>query len=172
MAIETFDHKTPVIDPSAYIHPTAVIIGDVIIKADCSIWPYAVLRGDVAQIVVDEKSNIQDHAMVHCTTGNPVYIGKSVTIGHSAIIHGAVIEDEVIIGMDSVVLDSARVKKHSLVGAKSLVTSKTIIPERSLVLGSPAKVICDLSQTQIKSILDNAEEYLFLKNKMMEKRNV
>lgn len=172
MSIETFDNKTPKIDSTAFIHPTAVIIGDVEIKAHCSVWPYAVLRGDVEPIVVNEKTNIQDHVMIHSAKGYPVTIGKSVTIGHHAIIHGATIEDEVIVGMDSVVLDGAIIKTHSLVGAKALVTSRTVVPHKSLVLGAPAKVICELNQTQIKSILDNAQEYLELKDKMMEKKNV
>lgn len=172
MSIESFDNKTPRIDSTAFVHPTAVIIGDVVIQAHCSIWPYAVLRGDVEPIVVGANTNIQDHAMVHSAKGYPVSIGKSVTIGHHAIVHGAIIEDEVIIGMDSVVLDGAIINTHSLVGAKALVTSRTVVPHKSLVLGAPAKVICELSKTQIKSILDNAQEYLELKDKMMEKNDV
>lgn len=172
MAIEAFNNKSPKIDATVFVHPTAVIIGDVTIGAHSSIWPYAVLRGDVEPIVVGENTNIQDHVLIHSTTGNPVFIGKYVTIGHQAIIHGAIIEDEVLIGMDSLILDGARIKTHSLVGAKALVTTNSIVPEKSLVLGAPAKVICDLNQTQIKGILDNAHEYIELKNKMMEKRDV
>lgn len=166
--IETFNKKTPSIDSTAYVHSTAVIIGDVTIKANCSVWPFAVIRGDVEPIFIDEGTNIQDHAMIHASSGYPVTVGKHVTIGHHAIIHGATIHDEVLVGMDSVVLDGSIIEKHCLIGAKALVTSHSKIKERSLVLGSPAKVICDLSLTQVKSILDNADEYIQLKEKAKE----
>ena len=171
MAIETFKGIKPQIDPSVYVHETAVIIGDVTIKEDCSIWPYAVIRGDVAPIVIDAQTNIQEHVMIHADAGNSVRIGKRVTIGHHALVHGVTIEDEVLVGMDSVLLDNSIIKKHSLIGAKALVTARTVIPEQSLVLGSPAKEVKALNATQVQGILDSAQAYVDLKNIMKKEQH-
>lgn len=168
--IETFLEWTPRIHPSAYVHPTACIIGNVIIEADCSIWPYAVIRGDMGLIHIQEGTNIQEHVLIHCDKGSSVSLGKYVTVGHQAILHGTHIEDEVLVGMGSIVLDYSHIKKHSIVGAAALVTSNKTFPEKSLILGSPAKVVKEVSEPEVKKIRENAEHYVQLKDKRRGKQ--
>lgn len=163
--IETFLNWTPKIHPTAYVHPTACIIGDVIIEADCSIWPYAVIRGDMGHIHIQEGTNIQEHVLIHSDKDATVSIGKLVTVGHRAIIHGSHIEDEVLIGMGSILLDDSHIRKHSIVGANALVTTNKTYQERTLLLGSPAKVVREVSEQEIVSIQQNAEHYIQLKEK-------
>lgn len=161
--VESFLQWTPKIHPSAYVHPTACIIGHVVIEANCSVWPYAVLRGDIGLIHIQEGTNIQDHALIHTSTDSTVIIGKNVTIGHQAMIHGAHIEDDVLIGMGSVLLDHSLICSHSIVGARSLVTSNKTFPKASLIIGSPAKVIRLVNEEEIHGIIENAEHYKRLK---------
>lgn len=168
--IETFLEWTPKIHPSAYVHPTACIIGDVIIDADCSIWPYAVIRGDLGQIHIQEGTSIQEHVLIHSDKDSKVTIGKHVTVGHRAILHGTHVDDEVLIGMGSILLDYSHIKKHSIVGAGALVTSNKTFLSRSLILGSPAKVVKEVSEQDIISIKENAEHYIQLKNKRRGKQ--
>lgn len=163
--IDSFENKTPSVHPSAYVHPTAVLVGDVSVGADCSVWAYAVLRGDIGSIVIEEGSNIQEHVLIHTSIDSNVHIGKYVTIGHQAIIHGATIEDEVLIGMASILLDHAHIKKHSVVGAGALITSNKTFDQASLLLGSPAKKIKQVSEKEISEIIINAKHYIELKEK-------
>ncbi len=135
------EKKVPKVHPSAYIAPTAVIVGDVTVEEGVSIWENAVLRGDVDRIVVGKNSNIQDCAVVHVSTGVPTIIGENVTVGHGAIVHAATIRDNVIIGMNAVVLDNVEVGEGSIIGAGAVVTPGTKIPPKSLAVGIPAKVI-------------------------------
>ena len=164
--IESYLEWTPKIHPSVYVHPTACIIGNVIIEANCSVWPYAVIRGDIGSIRIQEGTNIQDHALIHISNGTSVNIGKYVTIGHHAIIHGAHVDDEVLIGMGSVLLDDSHILKHSIVGASALVTAKKTFLEGSLILGSPAKRVKEVTQQEIVGIKENAEHYIQLKENM------
>ncbi len=131
----------PKVDPSAYVTPTAVIVGDVTVEEGVSIWDGAVIRGDVSYIKIGKNSNVQDNAVIHVSHNTPTIIGENVTIGHLAMVHAAKIEDNVIIGINSVVLDNAVIGEGSIVGAGAVVTSSTKIPPNSLVLGIPAKVI-------------------------------
>ncbi len=131
----------PKVDPSAYVAPTAVIVGDVTVEEGVSIWDGAVIRGDVSYIKIGKNSNVQDNAVIHVSHNTPTIIGENVTIGHLAMVHAAKIEDNVIIGINSVVLDNAVIGEGSIVGAGAVVTSSTKIPPNSLVLGIPAKVI-------------------------------
>ncbi len=131
----------PKVHPSAYVAPTAVIVGDVTIEEGVSIWDGAVIRGDVSYIKIGKNSNVQDNAVIHVSHDAPTIIGENVTIGHLAMVHAAKIEDNVIIGINSVVLDNAVIGEGSIVGAGAVVTSNTKIPPNSLVLGIPAKVI-------------------------------
>ena len=132
---------SPKVHPSAYIAPTAVLVGDVTIEEGVSIWDGAVLRGDVSHIFVGKNSNIQDNVVVHVSHGVPTVIGENVTVGHLAMVHAATIEDNVIIGIHAVVLDGAVIGEGSVVGAGAVVTPGTKIPPNSLVLGIPAKVV-------------------------------
>jgi carbonic anhydrase/acetyltransferase-like protein (isoleucine patch superfamily) len=136
------------IDPSAFIHDSAVVIGNVHLGPRASVWPTAVLRGDVDRIEVGEDSNVQDGAVLHCEEGIPCIIGKRVTIGHRAIVHGALVQDDVLIGMGAIVLNKVVVGRGSLIGAGTVVSEGTVIPPDSLVLGVPGKVVRTLNPEQ------------------------
>ncbi|MCG8569480.1 MAG: gamma carbonic anhydrase family protein [Spirochaetes bacterium] len=138
--IQKFKEFQPKIDKSAYIAETAVIIGNVTIEANASVWPNAVLRGDMAAITVGAGSNIQDGTIVHVDTDQPAKIGKNITIGHNCVIHGCTLEDDCLIGMGSVILNRATVGKNSLIAAGSVVKEGMKIPEDSLVAGAPATI--------------------------------
>ena len=150
----------PKIDPSVYIAEGATVIGAVDLKRDVSIWHSAVLRGDINSITIDEGSNIQDGSVVHLADDFGVSIGKYVTVGHSAVIHACTIQDECLIGMNATILDGAIIGKQSIIGANALVTKGTQIPEGSLVLGSPAKVVRPLTEEERLSIKPWAEKYV------------
>lgn len=128
------------IDPSVYLAPGAFVSGNVRIEKNASIWPNASIRGDAGQIVIGENSNVQDCCVMHCEPGKSVVIGKNVTVGHGAIVHGAKIGDSCIIGMNSVLLDDVEVGEGSIIGACAMVKSGMKIPPNSLVLGVPAQV--------------------------------
>jgi len=152
--------QPPRIDPSAYVAPQATVIGDVRLGARCSVWPSAVLRGDINYIEVGDGTNIQDGAVVHLADEFPAIIGRYVTIGHLAMIHACMIEDECLIGMSATVLDGAVIGAQSLVGAGSLVTKGTKIPPGSLVLGSPARVLRALTDEERIALRESAEKYI------------
>ncbi len=133
------------IDPSAFIHETAVVIGDVHLGARSSIWPTAVLRADHDRIEIGEDTNVQDGAVLHCDEGIPCIVGKRVTIGHRAIVHGALVQDDALIGMGAIVLNKAVVGRGSLIGAGAVVSEGVVIPPDSLVLGVPGKVVKTLT---------------------------
>ena len=150
------------ISEKAYITKTAVIEGDVTIEDNVSVWYGAVLRGDLAPISVGEGSNVQENAVIHVDKNCPVKIGKGVTIGHGAIIHGCTIDDNSLIGMGAIVLNGAKIGKNCIIGAGALVTGNTEIPDGSLVIGSPAKVKREVTEAEIESNRENAEEYVNL----------
>lgn len=135
------EEKSPKIHPSAFIAPTAVIIGDVEIAEGVSVWDGAIIRGDVAPIKIGKNSNIQDNAVIHGDYGEPAIIGENVTVGHLAIVHAAKIGNNVIVGIHAVVLNNAEVGDGSVIGAGAVVTPGSKIPPRSLVLGIPGKVV-------------------------------
>jgi carbonic anhydrase/acetyltransferase-like protein (isoleucine patch superfamily) len=150
----------PRIHPSAYVVPGATVIGDVTLGEESSVWYGAVLRGDLNRIVIGPRSNVQDNAVVHIDVGDQTNVGELVTIGHSAIVHACKIDNEVLIGMGSIVLDGAEIGARSIVGANALVTLGTKIPPGSLVLGSPAKVVRQLTLDQQKDIARWARSYV------------
>jgi len=131
----------PKIHESAYIAPTATIIGDVEIEEGASVWDGAVLRGDVSYIKIGKNTNIQDNAVVHVDYNEPTIIGENVTVGHMAVVHAAKIGNNVIVGIHAVILNGAEIGDGSVIGAGAVVTSRTKIPPKSLVLGIPAKVV-------------------------------
>lgn len=158
---DSFLGCAPRLDESNYIAPTAALIGDVALGESTSIWFGASLRGDVHWIEVGARSNVQDCAVVHVSRGtHPCKIGDGVTIGHSAIVHGCTVEDDCLIGMGAVVLDGALIGEGSTVGANALVTMNTIIPPRSLVLGSPGKVVRQLTEEEVERNKANATHYV------------
>ena len=150
----------PTLSDSAYVHARAVIIGNVTLGAKASVWPCAVLRGDIAPIEVGEGSNIQDGAVVHVADGLPAKVGARVTVGHLAMIHACVIGDECLIGMHATILDGAVIGARSIVGANSLVTKGTQVPPGSLVMGSPAKVVRALTAAEQAALPGWAEKYV------------
>ena len=151
----------PAVDETVFLADGARIIGDVTIGARSSVWFNAVVRGDVHSIVIGQRSNIQDTAVIHCTyQKHKTVIGDDVSIAHLAMIHGCTIESKCLIGMQAIVMDGAVIGEGSIVGAGAVVTSNTIIPPGSLVLGAPAKVIRKVTDAELTSILDTTARYL------------
>ncbi len=147
--IQNFDGLTPDIHPTAWVHESAVVIGEVQLEEEVSIWPTAVLRGDMGPIHVGAFSNIQDGAVCHDTGGlSAARIGKRVTVGHRAILHGCIVEDDCLIGMGSIVMDNAVIGAGSIVGAGAVVLANRVIPPGSMVLGSPGKVVRPLTDAE------------------------
>ena len=155
----------PQVDPSCYVAAEAVIIGDVRIAKGCSIWPYAVIRADLSEVRIGEGSSIQEHCQVHGNPGRPTIIGKNVSVGHGAIIHAAVVEDDVIIGMNSCVLDGARIGSGSIVGAGAVVREGMEVPPGSLVVGVPAKIVREKDASLLEAARRNAKEYHELRDR-------
>ena len=149
--------------PASWIHDTAVVLGRVTLGEDVSVWPTAVIRGDVERIEIGARSNVQDGAVIHADEGIPTIIGADCVIGHRAVVHGTVLEDGVLVGMGAVLLNRVRVGAGSIIGAGAVVTEGMQIPPGSLVLGVPAKVVRVLSAEQQATIKDNAARYAVLK---------
>ena len=150
---------SPKIDPSCYVAPEAIIIGDVVIDKGCSIWSFAVIRADLSSVRIGEGSSIQEHCQIHGNPGKPTIIGKNVSIGHAAIIHAAKVDDFVIVGMNSCILDGAEIGSGSIIGAGAVVTENMKIPEGSLVVGVPAKIIRQGDPSLREQAKRNAEAY-------------
>lgn len=165
--IRPFKGTSPAIDPSAFIAETAVIIGDVAIGSQSSVWYNCVVRGDVNSIRIGTGTNIQDLSMLHVThrktaddPGAPLVIGDFVTIAHSVTLHGCTIGNGAFVGMQAVVMDKAVVGEEALVGARSLVTEGTVIPPRTLWLGSPARYKRDLTAKELEGLRTSAHNYI------------
>ncbi|MEA1918258.1 MAG: gamma carbonic anhydrase family protein [Campylobacterota bacterium] len=160
---------------NTWIADSADVIGNVTLGDNVSIWFGCVIRGDVHRIVIGDRSNIQDLSMVHVThykkedmsDGNPTIIGNDVTVGHRVMLHGCTIEDASLIGMSATILDGAVIGKESIVGAGSLVTKNKKFPPRSLIMGSPAKVIRELSDIEVQELYDSARRYVEFKNEYL-----
>jgi carbonic anhydrase/acetyltransferase-like protein (isoleucine patch superfamily) len=153
---------------SAYVDPAAVVIGDVTLGESASVWPGAVLRGDVHFIRVGARSNVQDNSVLHGMLGEyPVVVGDDVTVGHGVILHGCVIESRCLIGMGSIILNGARVGEGCIIAAGTLIPERTIIKAGSLVMGHPGKVTRQLTDEDQKTILRYGERYVGYKNAHM-----
>jgi carbonic anhydrase/acetyltransferase-like protein (isoleucine patch superfamily) len=151
----------PTIDPTAYVDDSAQIIGDVEIGAESSIWMNCVVRGDVNIIRIGRRTNLQDGTIVHVMRDtHQTRLGDEVTVGHGVILHGCTIEDRCLVGMGAILLNGATIGHDSIVAAGTLVPEETTIPPRSLVMGSPAKVRRELSETEVASIRDYAQRYV------------
>jgi carbonic anhydrase/acetyltransferase-like protein (isoleucine patch superfamily) len=148
------------IDAEVFVAPGAVILGEVHIAAQSSVWYTAVLRGDTDVITIGPRTNVQDGAIIHVDAGIPCTIGSGVTIGHRAVVHGALIEDDVLIGIGAIVLSGARIGRECIIGAGSLVTGHSVIPPRSMVLGVPGRVVRSLTDEEVASIHAAAEHYV------------
>jgi carbonic anhydrase/acetyltransferase-like protein (isoleucine patch superfamily) len=152
--------KKPEIAEAIFVAPTSTILGDVVLAADSSVFYGAVLRADINEIRVGRGTNIQDNAVIHHSDTYPAIIGEYCTIGHAAIIHACTIEDECLIGMGASVLDGAVIGSQSIIGANSLVPQRFVCPPRSMVYGSPAKVIRALTESEIASLKYSALKYI------------
>jgi carbonic anhydrase/acetyltransferase-like protein (isoleucine patch superfamily) len=162
MPLFSMDGFSPELPPDGdcYIAPDAVLIGRVRIRKGASIWFGAVLRGDNDWITVGENSNVQDQSIIHVDPGQPVTIGKGVTVGHRVIIHSATVGDNALIGMGAILLNRARIGANSLVGAAALVTEGKEFEDGQMILGSPAKAVKALTEEQIAGIRLSAETYV------------
>ena len=158
--IYDLDKITPKLDQECWVSPNATIIGKVELKKNSSVWFNAVLRGDLEPIIIGENSNVQDGSVIHTDPGCPVTIGNGVTLGHMTMLHGCTIEDDCLIGIGSTILNKAKIGKNSIIGAHTLITENKIIPERSLVLGSPGKVVRQVTNEEIEHIKENARGYV------------
>jgi carbonic anhydrase/acetyltransferase-like protein (isoleucine patch superfamily) len=148
-----------------WIASSAVVLGNVTLGDDVSVWPTAVIRGDVERIDIGARSNVQDGAVIHADPGVPTIIGANCVIGHRAIVHGTVIEDGCLVGMGAILLNRCHIGAGSIIGAGAVLTEGTIVPPGSLVVGIPAKVVRELSDEQKLRILDNAQRYVELKER-------
>ncbi|BBN58561.1 gamma carbonic anhydrase family protein [Hydrogenovibrio marinus] len=170
MALRTYNSISPIIGKESWVDDSAVVIGKCELGENVSIWPNATLRGDVNDIKIGDRTNIQDGAVVHTTHESPLtrgskcIVGKDVTVGHNAVLHGCIIEDESLIGMGAVVLDNAVVQKHVLVGANSLVPPGKILESGYLYVGSPVKQARPLTDEEKAFFKYSAEHYVKLKN--------
>ena len=172
MAIREFEGVLPNIDPSAYIDDAALVIGDVEIGKDSSVWPFVVIRGDVNRIRIGELTNIQDNSVLHVTHDGPhnpgghaLQVGNSVTVGHRAILHGCTINDNCLIGMGATIMDGAVIQTNTIVGAGSLVTPGKLLESGYLWLGSPVRQVRPLSDDEIMAIEYSTNHYVKLKNR-------
>lgn len=150
---------------TAWIHETAVVLGNVTLGADVSVWPTAVIRADVDTITIGDRTNVQDGVVIHCDAGVPTVIGNDCVLGHRAVVHGSTLEDAVLVGMGAILLNGTHVGTGSIIGAGAVCTENTIIPSHSLVLGVPAKVVKTLGPDATERILDNARRYAALKER-------
>ena len=157
-----YNGHEPQISPEAFLAPTATVIGQAEIQATASVFYGAVIRADTDKITLGEGSNLQDNAVIHTDEGIHARIGKGVSIGHGAVVHGATVEDNCLIGMNATLLNRSHIGAESLVAAGALVLEGTVIPPRSLVAGVPAKVRRELTQEEVDHLHQNAATYLTL----------
>ena len=162
MTVYALGDKKPQLPPPGeyWIAPNAVVLGDVILESGASIWFNAVLRGDTDTLSVGENSNIQDGSILHADEGVPLLIGRDVTVGHKAMLHGCTVGDNSLIGIGAVVLNGAVIGRNCLIGANSLIPEGKVIPDGSLVMGQPGKVVRELTEAQIAGITMSAAHYV------------
>lgn len=153
--------KTPKYGEACWFAPNATLVGDIEMGNDCTIWFNAVVRADVNQIIIGDKVNIQDGAVIHCTyEKTKTIIGNNVSIGHNAILHGCIVEDEVLIGMGAIVMDGAKIGKNAIIGAGAIVTQNTIVPSGTVWAGNPAKYLKDVNESLDEVFLRTANNYV------------
>lgn len=147
-------------DPQSWVAPNATLIGNVRLEPGASVWFNAVLRGDNELIHIGENSNVQDGTVMHTDMGSPLSIGKGVTIGHKAMLHGCSVDDYSLIGINAVILNGAKIGKYCIIGANSLIGENKVIPDGSLVMGTPGKVVRELTNVQKKMLEASAAHYV------------
>lgn len=160
MALYELDGISPRTAPSAWVADSAEVMGNVMLGEASSIWFGAVLRGDNEPITIGAGTNVQDGSVLHSDPGQPLVLGERVTVGHKVVLHGCTVGDESLIGIGAVVLNGAKIGKHCLVGAGALVTEGKEFPDGSMIIGSPAKAVRQLSPEQIEGLRRNAQSYV------------
>jgi|TARA_B110000444_G_scaffold248430_1_gene272274 carbonic anhydrase/acetyltransferase-like protein (isoleucine patch superfamily) len=158
--IYEFENNTPTLDKDSWVASNAILIGKVILKKDANVWFNVVLRGDIEPITIGEGSNVQDGSVFHTDPECPLTLGRGVTVGHMVMLHGCEIGDETLIGIGSTILNRTKIGKNCIIGANTLIAENKVIPDRSLVLGSPGKVIRQVTDKEIKEIKENALHYV------------
>lgn len=160
MAIYQYGEWTPALGQDVYVAETADVIGQVILKSQASVWYQAVLRGDTDSLEIGAESNIQDGAVLHADPGYPLKVGKGVTVGHQAMLHGCTIGDGSLVGIQAVILNGAEIGENCLVAAGAVVKEGASFPPNSLIVGAPAKVVRELSDDAIEGLRNNAQHYV------------
>jgi len=160
MAVYELDGTQPRVADSAWVADSAQVMGNVVLGEDSSVWFGTVIRGDTEAITVGRGSNIQDASVLHADIGKPLTIGDNVTVGHQVMLHGCTIGDESLIGIGAIVLNGAKIGRHCLVGAGALVTEGKEFPDGSMIIGSPAKVVRQLTPEQIEGLKLSAQHYI------------
>lgn len=160
MAVYELDGISPEIAASAWVADSAQVMGEVNIGGDASIWFGTVVRGDTSSITIGEGSNVQDASVLHADLGMPLVIGRHVTVGHQVMLHGCTIGDESLIGIGAIVLNGAKIGKNCLVGAGALVTEGKEFPDGSMIIGSPARVVKQLTPEQMQGLRQSAQHYI------------
>ena len=158
--IYEFKNKTPTLHKDSWVASNAVLIGKVILKKDANIWFNVVLRGDIETIKIGEGSNVQDGSVFHTDPSCPLTLGKGVTVGHMVMLHGCEIDDNTLVGIGSTILNKTKIGKNCIIGANTLIPENKVIPDRSLVLGSPGKVIRQVTDKEVEEIKENAKHYV------------
>lgn len=178
MTIRSFNNKTPSLGENVYIDESAVVIGEVTLDNDVSVFPTAVIRGDVEKITIGKNTNVQDGAILHVShqgkfsaVGHPLNVGKSVTIGHRAVIHGCTIGDYCLIGIGAIIMDDAVLEDYVMLGAGSLVPPNKKLESGYLYVGSPAKQSRALTESEKEFLRYSAEHYVILKNRHLENQS-
>lgn len=169
--LKKFGNEFPTIGKHVYIQNNTLITGDVILGEDVSIFHGASIRGDMATIMIGNGSNVQENAVIHCTPEMPTEIGHYVTIGHNATIHSAKIGNNTLIGMGAIILDGVEIGENCLVAAGSVVTPKSKFGDNQVIVGNPAKMVKEMCEERIEQNLNNALEYIILKNQYMEEED-
>lgn len=167
MAIESYENHFPKISDNAFVAASADVIGRVTLHDESSVWYNTTLRGDINEIVIGPRSNVQDNVVIHLSDDFGCHVGELVTVGHSAILHACTVKNEALIGMGAIVLDGSVIGERSIVGAGALVTGGTVIPPGSLVLGSPARVVRTLSLEEQAKVKDWALKYVVQSRKFL-----
>ena len=159
MAIYELDGVKPQCDADSWVAENAFVLGNVVMKKGASVWFGATLRGDNDPIVIGENSNVQDGSVLHTDVGQPLTIGRNCTIGHMVMLHGCEIGENTLIGIGSIILNGAKIGKNCLIGANTLITEGKVIPDGSMVMGAPGKVVRELTEQQIQMITGSAHHY-------------
>lgn len=160
MAVYSLDDKTPALADDVWVAESASVIGKVVMHEGSSVWFGAVVRGDNEPIVIGKRSNVQDGSVLHSDPGSPLHIGEGVTLGHQVMVHGCTIGDNTLIGIGATILNGAKIGKNCIIGAHALITEGKVIPDGSMVMGAPGKVVKELTPPQIMMLQGSAEVYV------------